>query len=92
MHCNWRFGRKEVDIIAEKDNVLVFVEVKTRGSYNFGFPEEAVNLKKQHFLKLAAEAYLEAETTYTYVRFDTISVLLERDMVKEVIHFEDAFY
>ncbi|OJW81844.1 MAG: hypothetical protein BGO69_15205 [Bacteroidetes bacterium 46-16] len=92
LHCNWRFGRKEVDIIAEKDKVLVFVEVKTRSSYHFGYPEEAVNLKKQGFLKLAAEAFLETEPSYTYARFDTISILLERGSPTEVLHFEDAFY
>jgi len=92
LHCNWRFGRREVDIIAEKDNILVFVEVKTRSSYNFGFPEEAVTLKKQNFLKLAAEAFLENAPQYTLARFDTISILLNSGQVKEVIHFEDAFY
>ena len=92
VHRNWRFGRREVDIIAVNDNVLIFVEVKTRRSFDFGYPEEAVNLKKQDFLKSAAEAYLEDNTGFKYARFDTISILLDGEVVKEIIHFEDAFY
>ena len=92
MHRNWRFGHREVDIVAEKDNVLVFAEVKTRSSFNFGYPEEAVDLKKQNFLRSAAEAYLEKNAAFTYVRFDTISILLHNGGVKEIVHFEDAFY
>ncbi len=89
---NRRFGRMEVDIIAEKDNVLVFAEVKTRNSLDFGYPEEAVNAKKQNFLRAAAGSYLESHTDFTYVRFDTISVLLDKGSIKEILHFEDAFY
>ena len=92
LRCNWRFGRREVDIIALQDNVLVFIEVKTRSSHYFGYPEEAVGVKKQAFLKEAATAFMEMESQYTAARFDTISILLDKDLVKEVIHFEDAFY
>lgn len=43
---NWRHKRLEVDIIAEKDNLLHFIEVKSRSSQNYGLPEESVSLKK----------------------------------------------
>lgn len=92
LHCNWRFGRREVDIIAQQGNMLVFIEVKTRSSYHFGYPEESVGPKKQGFLKQAAEAFMEMETAYTSARFDTISILMKNGEVREVIHFEDAFY
>ena len=39
---NWRFGKDEIDIIAEHDNFLVIIEVKTRSSSDYGEPEEAV--------------------------------------------------
>lgn len=39
-HRNWRSGKKEIDIVAEKDGELVIVEVKTRGNENFGRPED----------------------------------------------------
>lgn len=89
---NWRFGKKEVDIIAHKDNTLVFVEVKTRSHFDFGFPEEAVNTQKQSFLKLAAEAFIDSNPQYTLLRFDIISILLDAGNVKEILHFEDAFF
>jgi putative endonuclease len=43
----WRWGKGELDFIAKKDGVLVFVEVKTRKKITFGMPEEAVSQKKQ---------------------------------------------
>ncbi len=92
LHCNWRSGKKEVDIIAEKDGMIVIVEVKTRTSFQFGYPEEAVNLKKQLYLKQAAEAFFEENRQYTDIRFDIISILLNKGEAKEIIHFEDAFY
>jgi len=92
LHCNWRSGKKEVDIIAEKDGLIVIVEVKTRTSFEFGFPEEAVSPQKQQHLKQAAEAFFDENRQFTDVRFDIISILLDVGEVKEIIHFEDAFY
>lgn len=92
LHRNWRSGKKEVDIIAEKDGLIVIVEVKTRTSFQFGYPEEAVNPKKQLYLKQAAEAFFEENRQYTDIRFDIISILLNKGETKEIIHFEDAFY
>ena len=92
LHRNWCFGKMEVDIIAEKDGVLVFTEVKARKNYHFGFPEEAVNYKKQAYLKTAAEAFLEKNPGYMKIQFDIISIHIERNTVKEIMHFEDAFY
>ena len=45
LKTNWRYQKAEVDIIAQKDGFLVFVEVKTRSSKKFGKPEEAINKK-----------------------------------------------
>ncbi len=92
LRSNWRFGKKEVDIIAEKDGLVVIVEVKTRTSFEFGYPEEAVNQLKQQHLKQAAEAFFDENRQYNDVRFDIISILLNNGAVKEIIHFEDAFY
>lgn len=90
--CNWRYGKKEVDIIAQKDDMLVFVEVKTRRNFDFGFPEEAVNAKKQAFLKAAATAYIDSHPEHINIRFDIISILLNAKAIQEIVHFEDAFY
>jgi putative endonuclease len=93
LHNNWRFGRKEIDIIAQKNDLLVFIEVKTRNRIDFGFPEEAVKTRKQGFMKIAAEAFMDSNKEYQKIQFDIISVLMDNEgIVKEVLHIEDAFY
>lgn len=92
LYRNWRYEKKEVDIIAEKDNLLIFIEVKTRSGTAFGFPEDAVTEKKQELLKLAAEEFLYRNTEYEQVRFDIISIIYKENTVKEIEHFEDAFF
>lgn len=89
---NWRSGQKEIDIIALKNNVLVIVEIKTRTNFDFGFPEEAVNRKKQAFLKSAAAVFVDANPQYLQIQFDIISILMNGEEVNEIMHFEEAFY
>jgi len=89
---NWRNGQKEIDIIALHKDVVVFLEVKTRANFDFGFPEEAVTKKKQRFLKQAAEAYIAANPQYLQIQFDIISIVMVGDNVQEIVHFEEAFY
>ena len=60
LHANYRVGRLEIDLVAEKDGVLVFVEVRTRKGRSFGPPEESITPAKQSHLVDAAQAYLEA--------------------------------
>ena len=88
---NWRFGKNEIDIIAEKDDFLVIVEVKTRSSDRYGEPELFVTRQKQRFLIRAANAYINWKSVNKETRFDIISVLIgpEENKVK---HIEDAFY
>lgn len=89
---NWRFGKKEVDCIARKNDAIVFVEVKTRSSMAFGFPEESVNIQKQQYLKDAAAAWIDIYPIPDgYVRFDVISIHMNGETVVEIKHFEDAF-
>jgi len=45
MHRNWRYKHLEIDIIASKDNLLHIIEVKTRSSIEFGYPEQFINKK-----------------------------------------------
>ena len=88
---NFRHKRAEVDLIVAKDKVLVLVEVKTRSSYNFGFPEEAVSARKEELLQLAANHYLEVHQWPHEVRFDVVSILW-RAGKPEILHIEDAFH
>ena len=92
LHVNWCLGKKEIDIIALQKDVLVFVEVKTRRDFTFGFPEEAVTKHKERYLKAAAEGFLDLYPGYQKIQFDIISIVLDGDEVKEIMHFEDAFF
>jgi len=90
---NWRYEKKEIDIIAMRENVLVFVEVKTRTSTKHGFPEDAVGLKKRTFLQYAAEAYtIGLNLNHQLVQFDIISIVFSKNQPPEIVHFEDAFH
>ncbi|WP_162428275.1 YraN family protein [Pontibacter pudoricolor] len=87
---NYRFKRAEIDIIARKDGLLVFIEVKTRTTDLFGFPEEAVGSRKEKLLVNAAEEFIVATGWQQDVRFDIISVTLTTPPA--IVHFEDAFH
>ena len=91
LESNWRVGRLEVDIIAMDDDTLVFIEVKTRNTSYFGFPENAVNNKKQRFLTNAANAYIHQRNLANENRFDIMSIIIENDQF-ELEHIKDAFY
>lgn len=56
---NFRCNLGEVDIIAEKDGEIAFVEVKTRRSVRFGYPSEAVTREKQRRIRRSAEYYMQ---------------------------------
>lgn len=88
---NMRFGRAEVDIIARIGLETVFVEVKTRSSEVYGYPEESVNNKKINLLAKAAEAFALENPSVSDIRFDLISIVLGANE-PEITHIEDAFF
>jgi putative endonuclease len=88
---NWRFGKDEIDIIAQDGNFLVIVEVKTRRTNYFGEPEESVTREKQKFLIRAANAYILKKNIELETRFDIVSVLFSGNN-HEVKQIKDAFY
>ena len=55
---NWRFRKNEIDLIALKDGIMVFVEVKSRRNTEFGNPQDAVDMPKIRRTITAAEAYI----------------------------------
>lgn len=75
---NYRTRRGEIDIIAEDDETLVFVEVKTRQNALFGSPFEAVTARKQRQLIRAALDYLvRQEQAERSLRFDVVAVTMD---------------
>jgi len=77
---NFRTREGEIDIIAEKDDFLVFVEVRTRRSQSFGTPEESVTARKRERLIALAQAYMEGRDDLPLSwRIDVVAVELTRD-------------
>ena len=90
LKTNWRYQKAEIDIIAQKDSFLVFVEVKTRGSKKFEKPEEAIDKKKITLYKDAAEGYLGQYPSDAEIRFDVISIVIAKDET-QIEYFPGAF-
>jgi len=94
---NYRVGRiGEIDIIARDAEYICFIEVKTRRSYSFGFPCEAVTFSKQEKIKLIASIYLSnTGNMNNCVRFDVVEVLMESingtNEVKSINLIKNAF-
>lgn len=84
-----RFG--ELDIVAEKDGFLVFVEVKTRKNDRFAQAREAVGACKQAKLRTAAELWLQAHPTRLQPRFDVVEVYGVPGGKARVFQIENAF-
>jgi putative endonuclease len=88
MARNFRHKHAEIDLIVQRENWVLFVEVKTRSSTEFGEPEEFVDNRKINKIFEAAEEWIYTMDWQGHIRFDIISVKLGDDVVIE--HFEDA--
>ena len=80
------------DLVAQNKDVLVFVEVKTRSSEQFGAPEEAVNAQKQKQMVKLAEWYAQKNTlSKMKMRFDVIAILYNGVNAPQIRHIQHAF-
>ena len=87
---NWRHLHYEIDIVARHQNILVFVEVKTRSTFKYGFPDESIDHKKENRLREAAEIYIEQKDLHNEIRFDIVSIV-KNNFEEKVYHITDAF-
>jgi putative endonuclease len=87
---NYRYRRAEVDIIAQKNQLLIFVEVKARSNDQFGDPEAFVGGRQRALVRMAAEHYIIIHNWNHAIRFDIVAVL-KIDNHMQLAHFEDAF-
>lgn len=88
---NFRFQHGEIDIIAEDGYVLVFVEVKTRKSMEYGSPEESISVRKRKLLRRTAEGYMYTKKIEDReCRCDVIAIEYQNN-VCEIRHLVDAF-
>ncbi len=90
LHTNWRFGHKEIDIVAKKRAFLIFVEVKTRMSGGSELPEKTITNSKIKYLLEAAQHYVEKYEREEEVRFDVVAIVFENGDWK-LNHIVDAF-
>jgi putative endonuclease len=88
---NYRMGHQEIDIIAQVQGIYVFVEVKSRSSSDFGFPEDFLSPQQEGRVRDASIHYLsEQNINAKDLRFDIISILISGQNI-DIEHFEDAF-
>lgn len=92
LEVNWRWGKAEIDLIAQKGNVIVFVEVKTRSTEAFGLPVDFVSDKKQEMMLEAAGIFLENNPHLGDVeaRFDIVSIVKKGEKTT-IDHYPGAF-
>jgi len=90
LHTNWTSGKLELDIVAQKDDLLVVVEVKTRSTDTFEHPQEAITLRKIKNIVNATHDYIFTFDWMGETRFDVISVIPDGQQFR-IEHIEDAF-
>ena len=90
---NWRSGRSEIDLIAQRGDIIAFVEVKTRKNARFAAAREYVTPAKQARILAAAEEWLQGHPTMLQPRFDVIEVYGEEGapFPPRINHLENAF-
>lgn len=84
---NIYFREGEIDILAEKNYILRFIEVKTRTNLKFGYPEEAISKRKWEHLELAINKYIEKNNVNQEYRLEIISIILDFQNKKAHIKF-----
>lgn len=87
---NWRYGKHEIDIIAEDEQYIIFVEVKTRTSSQWGNPEDFISNSQIKRIIAAANFYIQEKDISKEPRFDVISIISHGGSF-EIEHIDDAF-
>lgn len=91
LHKNWRYKHWEVDLIAHKNELLHFIEVKCRSSKQFGFPEESVSKKKIQNLINASVEFIYLYPQYKRVQFDVLAINLHKNAETEYLLIPDVY-
>lgn len=88
---NFRSKVGEIDIIAKANEVIVFIEVKTRNNNYYGLPYESVDYRKQQKIIWAAKSYINLNKLSNYqYRFDIIEIYMKSK--NKINHIQDAFW
>ena len=90
LETNWRFQKSEIDIIAKKDDFLIFTEIKSSIIKKYKKPSDVINKKKIAYYKDAAKQYLVQYPSECKVRFDLVNIIIGKDEA-EIEHIPNAF-
>jgi putative endonuclease len=91
LHRNWKSGKKELDIVAENKDFVVFVEVKTRSENFLASAQDTISREKRRLMLFAAESYLQRYNINKDGRFDVITII-SKGQNFTIEHLENAFY
>ena len=91
LHTHWQYGHKELDIVAERDQMLHIVEVRSRTEPYLIEPAQTVQYEKQRNVIAAARAYIYKNNIKMEVQFDIVSVVYEANGTK-IEYIPHAFY
>ena len=87
---DWHSNHKDIDIVAQQNDCIVFVEVKARRNRDFIEPEQAVDYKKQRNLRMAINHYIKLHRIDNPWRFDVITIVNRPgETAPEINHIED---
>ena len=91
LYRNWRYRKWEVDIIATRNGMLHFIEVKTVSTLFFGHPEEKISKKKISNLINASEQFLYQHPKWQRIQFDVLSITMLPGKSVEYFLIEDVY-
>ena len=90
LETNWCFQKSKIDMIARKDGLLIFTEVKTREGKKFGERSSPIDKNKIALYKYAVEDYLEQHPSEGEIRFDIVNIIIGKDET-QIEHIPSAF-
>lgn len=91
LSANYKTLIGEIDIVAQKNNVVCFVEVKTRQEGGMLPPSAAVDVKKQENIKSSAANYINKYNVKSQIRYDIIEIFVNGSSVTDINHIKNAF-
>jgi putative endonuclease len=92
LHRNYRAGRNEIDLVARRDGVVAFIEVKTRMGAAFGHPLESITPRKCREVERVASVWIQRHgAPDEEYRFDAVAVTFPDGVTPLVEHLEDAW-
>lgn len=91
LHRNWKSSRYEIDIIATKEGMLHFIEVKCLHHSPFNYPENKVTKAKFKRIQHAADHFLLLNTGHEWIQYDVLSITLYHNREPEYFLLEDVY-